>query len=313
LSARHIRLLYRDVDRLPYLYALVRTARAYDVEIELVRHVQAGSEDWGERLKRGEIDAISENYWGLQRFRSAGAPFITVASSAHAWLEWLLVRPGINSLDDLRGKKLAVRDTGPQRSFPTVVLRQLGLIDAVEQVLVTEKAEGRWGNWKAVVDGRCDAAFIQPAYGDPGLAAGLHPIDYIPFAFEGGYIIPTLMEDYVAANPDTVRGLVFGMFDACRRAKTEPGWLLEVTRAEALDELAEHFSFSNDAAVERFVMHQIDEIAEIPIPTLQGLSNALEIVKVQFPGQVTDDFNPLVMWDLSFAREALARREKVTK
>jgi hypothetical protein len=311
LSARHISLLYRDVDRLPYLHALVRCARAYELEIDLVRHVQAGPEDWAEKLKRGEVDAISENYWGLQRFRAAGAPFVTVASSAHAWLEWLLVRPGINSLADLRGKKLAVRDTGPQRSFPTVVLRKLGMLDDVEQVLVTEKAEGRWGMWKAVVDGRCDAFFTQPAYGDAPLAAGLHPIEYIPFAFEGGYIIPTLMEDYVAANPDAVRGLVFAMFDACNRAKHEPGWLLEVTRAESLDALAEHFTFADDAAVQRFVMHQIDEIAEIPIPTLDGLSNALEIVKVQYPGSV-DGFNPMEMWDLSFARQAL-RRERAAK
>jgi hypothetical protein len=58
-------------------------------------------------------------------------------------------------------------------------------------------------------------------------------------------------------------------------------------------------------------MHQIDEIAEIPIPTLDGLSNALEIVKVQYPGSV-DGFNPMEMWDLSFARQAL-RRERAAK
>jgi hypothetical protein len=306
LSVRHISLLYRDVDRLPFLYALQHCALGHELEIELVRHVQAGPEDWGEKLKRGEVDAISENYWGLQRLRAAGAPFVTVASSAHAWLEYLLVRPGINSLDDLRGKKLAVRDTGPQRSFPTVVLRQMGLFDDIEQVLVTEKAVGRWNMWQAVVDGSCDATFTQPAYADAPLAAGLHPIEYIPFAFEGGYIIPTLTEAYVAANPATVRALVFTMFDACRRSKHEPGWLLEITRNEALDDLAEHFTFADDAAVQRFVLHQIDEIAEIPIPTLEGLMNAKAICNVQFPGTV-DGFNPAIMWDLSFAREALRR------
>jgi ABC-type nitrate/sulfonate/bicarbonate transport system substrate-binding protein len=301
---RSLSLLYRDVDRLPYLHGLARCARAYDLEIELVRHRQTGPEDWSEKLKRGEVDAIAENYWALQRFRAAGEPFVTVASSAHDWLEWLLVRPGIESLEDLRGKKIAVRDIGPQRSYPGVVLRQLGLADDVEQVLVTEKDTGRWGMWKAVVDGRCDAFFMQPAYGDAALAAGLLPIGYPPFAFEGGYIIPTLTEAYVAANRETVRGLVFAMFDACRRAKTEPGWLLEVTKAEALGDLAEHFTFANDGEVARFVAHQIDEIAEIPIPTPAGLVNALEIARAQYT--IPGGFNPLVMWDLSFAREALA-------
>ncbi len=304
MSARRISLLYRDVDRLPYLHALARCARAYDLEIELVRHRQTGPEDWSEKLKRGEVDAISENYWALQRFRAAGEPFVTVASSAHEWLEWLLVRPGIASLEDLRGKRIAVRDVGPQRSYPGVVLRRLGLAGDVEQVLVTEKENGRWGMWKAVVDGRCDAFFMQPAYGDAALAAGLRPIAVPPFAFEGGYIIPTLTEAYVAANPETVRGLVFAMFDACRRAKHESGWLLEVTKADSLGDLAEHFDFQDDAEVERFVAHQIDEIAEIPIPAPAGLVNALEIAKAQY--EIPDGFNPLVMWDLSFVREALA-------
>ena len=67
-------LVYRDVDRLPYLYALQACARADGLEIELERHVQSGPEDWGERLKRGEIDALAENYWGCNAFVLPGCP-----------------------------------------------------------------------------------------------------------------------------------------------------------------------------------------------------------------------------------------------
>lgn len=308
---RGLTLLYRDVDRLAYLSALRRCARPYGLDIELVRHRQVGSEDWGEKLKRGEIDAISENYWGLQRFRAAGAPFVTVASSAHWWHEQLLVRPGIESLLDLRGKRLAVRDHGPQRSFPTVLFAQLNLVDDIEQVVVDEKELGRWGVWKAVADGRCDGCFMTPAYAAPPLAAGLHEVHYPPFAFEGGHIIPTTTEAFVAENPETVRALVYAMFDANYRINSEPDWLLEVVKADCVDDLREHFTFAVDADVARFTDDVVKEIGPLPIPTLVGLRNAVEVARLQYDG--LDDFNPLPMWDLSFAREALARRSEPTK
>jgi hypothetical protein len=311
MSERHLTLLYRDVDRLAYLCALKRCAGVYDLDIELVRHRQVGSEDWGQKLIRGEIDAIAENYWGLQRFRAEGAPLVTVASSAHLWQELLLVRPGIESLIDLRGKKLAVRDHGPQRSFPAVLFGQLSLLDDIEQVVVDEKDLGRWGVWKAVTDGRCDACFMTPAYADAPLAAGLREIHYPPFPFEGGHIIPTTTEAYIAENPATVAALVSAMFDANHRIHAEPEWLLEVVKTDCLDDLREHFTFDDDAAVRRFTDTVAKEIGPLPIPTLLGLRNAVEVARLQYDG--LDDFNPLPMWDLSFAREALAARGEPAK
>jgi hypothetical protein len=49
-----------------------------------------------------------------------------------------------------------------------------------------------------------------------------------------------------------------------------------------------------------------DELSEQPIPTLDGIANTRRMAVVRMPE--LKDFNPLVMWDLSFARAALARR-----
>ena len=201
----NMRMLYRDVDRLPYLYGLRRCAAQRGLTIELVRHKQAGKEDWGQALRRGDVESIAENYWALQRYRAAGIPFVTVASAAHQWVEVLLARPGIRSLTDLRGKKLAVRLTGPQRSFPRVVLERAGLLDAVEIVELSENDTGRWGHWKQVADGSCDACFMLPAYADGARAAGLVEVPYGTFPFDGAHIIPTTTEAYVAAHPDNDR------------------------------------------------------------------------------------------------------------
>jgi hypothetical protein len=303
LAELRLTLLYRDVDRLPYLCALRRCAAAYGLTVELVRHRQSGDEDWSEKLRRGEVDALAENYWGLQRLRAAGVPFVTVGSAAHVWTEWLLVRGALHAVDDLRGKRIAVRDHGPQRSLPTIVLRNLGLFDDVEQIVVEEKELGRWGVWKAVADGRCDACFMSPAYADAALAAGLRQIAVLPFAFEGGHIIPTTTEAVVGRAPQAIRALVRAMHDANGRVSSEPGWVLDVVNADCLADLREHFVLDSDADKARIVGHLVSEVGGSPLPTIAGLANALEIARAQYGG--LDDFNPLEMWDMSFARETL--------
>jgi hypothetical protein len=300
-----LRLLYRDVDRIPYLLALQSAARAYDLNLELVRHKQIGKEDWGEALKRGEVDAIAENYWALVRYRAAGDPFITVGSASHWWREKLLARPGIATVADLRGKRLAVRSTGPQTWFPTVFLDQAGLAGHVTLVTIPEAETGRFGLWKAVVSGSCDACFISTLYVEPAFGAGLQEVSYAPFPFEGGHVVPTTTEAFAAEHPEAVGGLVEAMFDACQRLVTRDDYMLECVRL-GMGLLEENVSLSSEPEILRTAAVLREEIGPVPIPTSRGIQNALDIVVARFPD--LDGFNPLLMWDLSFARKALSKR-----
>jgi hypothetical protein len=300
-----LRLLYRDADRIPYLLALRDAARTRGLDLELVRHRQVGKEDWGEALKRGEIDAIAENYWALVRYRAAGDPFITVASASHRLRENLLARPGIATVADLKGKRLAVRSTGPQGWFPQVFFRQAGFGGDVTFVTIPEAETGRMGLWKAVVSGDCDACFVSTLYMDAPVAAGLHAIAFEPFAFEGGHIVPTTTEAFAAAHPDAVQALVDAMFDTCERFVTDDAYMLECVR-RGLDELRENLALAGEPDIVLAAGRLREEIGPVPVPTLRGIQNALEIIVERFPE--LDGFNPLMMWDLSFARKALVRK-----
>jgi hypothetical protein len=302
-------LLYRDVDRLPYLIAVQRMALVRGLDIELRRHQQSGTEDWGENLRRGAVDVIAENSWALQRYRAKGVPFVSLASAAHSWQELLLARAGINTLADLRGKKLAARLTGPQASFPKVFFDRVGLGSDVEIILFSEKETGRWGHWKKVVDGTCDACFMLPAYSRPAYFAGLHDVPYPVFAFDGAHIVPTTTEAFVAANRETIRTLVEAMFDANARIKSEPAEFFECA-SEAREALGEHFAFEDADSIEKFCNIQAAEIGHVPIPTAQGIANAYDVAVPQFPEIA--GFNSLEMWDLSFAREILNERQKLS-
>jgi hypothetical protein len=301
----NLRLLYRDVDRIPYLLALQSAARSYDLDLELVRHKQIGKEDWGEALKRGEVDAIAENYWALVRYRAAGDPFVTVGSAAHWWREKLLARPGVETVQDLKGKRLAVRSTGPQTWFPAVFLEQAGLAGDVTLVTIPEAETGRFGLWKAVASGSCDACFISTLYVDPAFEAGLREIGYAPFAFEGGHVVPTTTEDFAAEHPEAVGGLVEAMFDACERLVTRDDYMLQCVRL-GRDHLEENVPVSSEPEIFRAAERLREEIGPVPVPTMRGIQNALDIVVARLPELA--GFNPLLMWDLSFARKALAKR-----
>lgn len=298
------RLLYRDVDRMPYLLALQQAAAARGLELELERHRQVGNEDWGERLKRADIDGIAENYWALVRYRAAGVPFVTVASASHVWRETLLVRPDMKTLDELRGKRLAARAAGPQIWFPAVFLQRAGLTDDVEVVQVPETETGRWGHWKRVASGDCDACFMSRLYIDEALAAGLHELPYPEFAFEGGHICPTVTENTIERDPEAVQMLVSAMFDAGEAAGS-PANLMPFTE-RALAELRAFSPLDTPAQVERFNERLAAEVAPQPIPALEGIRNALDLVRLRFPNLA--GFDPLMMWDLSFARKAQRER-----
>jgi hypothetical protein len=296
-----LRVLYHDVDRLPYLLAVRDCARRHGVELVLLEHQRRGSEDWAEVLRRGEVELIGESYWRLQRYRAAGVPFVTLASAVHLWTELLLVRDGIRTLEDLRGRRLAVRGTGPQALYPSVFLREAGLQNDVETVRFSEKDTGRWGHWQRVLDGTCDACFVLPLYSDAPKAAGLREIAYPSYAFDGAHVTLTTTEAILARERDALAHVVDAMFQATELVRSDPARIEHLVRTECRDALAEHFDLSTAERVARVSELLSAEVWEPPIPTLAGIENALTVAREAYPE--LDGYNPLVMWDLAFARE----------
>ena len=188
------------------------------------------------------------------------------------------------------------------------MLERAALVESVEIAVISEADTGRWGHWQRVADGTCDACFMLPSYAGPARAAGLVEVPYGAFPFDGAHIIPTTTEAYVASNGANVRALVEAMFDACERIAADPAWF-RARFVETLDDLREHFDLGDDAAIDALCAIQRAEIAEVPIPTTQGIANAYDVAVLQYPELA--GFNSLVMWDLSFARAAYRERETV--
>lgn len=300
--------MYRDVDRTPYLFVLRECARKIGLAVEVLRNVRspktgATGEEWGELLEHEEVDFLAENYWGLQSYRLRGVPFVCVATNCSKWNEKLVVGPGIRTLDDLRGKRFAQRPTGPSAVFPAMWLSDVGI--EMEIVEIPEKQTGRWGQWKVVASGEYAATFMSPLYMAPALQAGLRELPFQTYPFSGGNVALTTTEHVAARKREAVQKLVDAVFMTNQIFHTDRATVERIIRDEALELLSEHFTI-DDGFAARMAPMLAEELSEVPVPTPLGVYNAQ---RIRFPtNPELRDFNPMLMWDLSFARDTLGRR-----
>ncbi len=299
-----IRLFYRDVDRTPYLHVLRQCARQHGLDVEVARGGFT-REHWEDELAAGTVDILAENYWGLQVQAAQGAPWIAIGGVADAWPDRLLADDSVRTIDDLRGKRLAVRGLGPQEHLPRMWLQDNGLAGQVEQLVYPEKETGRWGHWKKVADGTCQACFVSVLYVDPALAAGLHEIPLPAYGYVGNVTLVT-SEQTLARHREDLQKLIDAAFDASRLFHTDRGAVLKVMRGEARELVSQQLDLSSEERLERLYDGLRAELADAPLPTPEAIGNTRRMLLHVAPE--LHDYNTLAMWDFSFAREALKKR-----
>jgi hypothetical protein len=297
-----LRVLYRDVDRTPYLFTLRRCARNLGLEIDLLS-ASARDPEWSERLEREEVDLISDNYWRLQLERARGVPYVAIATASNVFPEKLFVHPTVQSLEDLRGKRFAIRSAGPQLLFPRLWLKDHGLADDVEQDVCSENEVGRWGHWKKVAAGECHACFITDLYVDAPRGAGLKELPYARYPYADGYITFTTTEGIAERKREALQLLVNAAFEASRLFTSDAAAVIAVMREESLPLLREHFDLPDERSLEAIYARLVEGFSAVPVPTAEGIHNAHRLQMGESPE--IDAFNPLLMWDFSFARAAL--------
>jgi len=294
-----LRVLYRDYDRAPYLFTIKHCAERYGLDLALEKAPLGGR--FPEFLAEGATDVLAENYWGLQSLRAGGVPLVSVATAVTNLNEKLFVAPSIATVSDLAGKSVALRGLGPSALIGALWLKDH--CPTAGGVVVSEDEVGRWGNWKKVVSGDCAGAFVTNFYQDAPLGAGLHELAIEPYGFIGNVTLTTT-EDIARARRDEVQSLVNAAFDASRLFKHDRAASLAIFAREpkALMEI------KDDKEMARIYDILAGELSEAPLPSAEGISNTRRMRLARDPDLA--GFNPLVMWELSFARAALARVDK---
>ena len=297
-----IRMLWRDADRLPYLYTVRRAAAAYGTEIVLER---PEGREYAELLFDGRGEVLAENYWNQQLNRAKGMPLVSIAAAVNSINERLYVRPGVTRLDELRGRRIAVRDARPTNLIDPLWLRRAGLTE-FEVVLVPDAEAGRWAPWKRVVAGDCDAAIVTNLFSDAAVEASLEPLDIGTFGFLGGVVYTTSVE-LLDSRATDMENLVRAAFDAARLFKEDKQAVLDVMTSIP-DGLMKTPGATVATPEERETVygHLAGELADPPVPTPHAIANFYDMAIEEHPELA--GYNPLQMWDLRIASRIIDER-----
>ena len=288
-----IRLAYRDHDRTPVIYCIKAMAeRHYGVNVEVL-HIEP-QRVFEAALFDHACDVIIEHIEYLHTQAAKGKKTtLFCAPQIQRGLK-LVVPQSINSIDDLKGKTIAVRDLGRPHRI-TLWLRKVGLENSVKTLIVPDQEVGRWRQWRKVVSGECAACFIALIYLPAALDAGLKTFPAneaeIVSLFaqaclaEFGRNNSALMKDYLKAVIHAIGLLIYRRDEAMSIITAEPMRLMKITDYRELH-------------------RQVDSIAELlqvkPYPTIEAILNTDEIAAQEY-GPTVD--NPLTLWDLHWLKE----------
>jgi hypothetical protein len=288
-----VRLAYRDNDRTPVIYCIKAMAgRYYDMDVEVVQIEERA--EFEAALFNNACDVIIEHIEYLHTEAAKGKKVtFFCAPQIHRGLE-LVVPKHFTSLEELRGKAMAVRDLGRPHTI-TLWLRKMGLEKDVKTIIVKDKEIGRWKQWKKVSSGECAACFIAPIYLPDALAAGLKafPVQEIEIVSN---FAQACLSSFAARNPALMKSYMKAVVHAIALLTYRPDEAMEIIAQEPM-RLMKIADISE-------LRRQVDAIVEMlqikPYPTAGAIMNTNEIAAHEYGSAVE---NPLTLWDLHWLKE----------
>ncbi|WP_030186373.1 ABC transporter substrate-binding protein [Streptomyces sp. NRRL S-813] len=176
-----------------------------------------------ERLRRGATIGLGRTL--LSRLTD-GIPWVALNVNTYHPLFWFLARPGLTSLADLAGRRLAVHPphTGPG-CFARIVLRQAGL-DPDRDVQTIVRPPGDYGmDLRGLQDGSIDAAVVGDTMAPEAVAAehGWHVLAFVGDHFQIPTVGVAVDPTYIHPDDPAVQAVVRAHRRALQVIHNEPG------------------------------------------------------------------------------------------
>jgi hypothetical protein len=287
-------LAYRDNDRTPVIFAIREMARRhYDLDAKIVRITDG--EKYEAALFDGSADIIIEHLEYLYGEVVKGKKITFFCAPSKGGGLDLVVRQNVQSVEELRGKTMAVRSHGQPHAV-TLWLRMLGLEKDVATAIVHDKDVGRWGQWKKVVSGECIATFMSPLYLPDALNAGLKVLT-VPDIPIVGHFAQACLAEFARKNSDLMRAYVQSVLHALVWLTRRPNEAL----VELTADLKAAMGLDDNAKLKRRFDSVVGGLKIRPYPAPQAIANSYEIATIEYPE--AKGLNPLSLWDLHWVKE----------
>lgn len=292
---QEVTLAYRDNDRTPVIFCIKEIARRYydiDVKVKQIR----GAAEYEAAIFDGAADVIIERMDYLFAEAAKGRKVTMFCCPVITSGMELVVPSQVKSINDLKGKKIAVRTAG--RPFTIALrLRKMGLEKDLERVIVSDDEVGRWGQWKKVVNGECIATYMTAIYLPEALGAGLKVLE-TPELEVIGHFAQACATSFARKNHELLGNYVRSVVHAL--------CLMKYRRADTMDIVAQEpmrlMQIRDRKELERQVDGIIHELQVKPYPTPEGIINSHEISTDEWPAGKSLE-NPLTLWDLHWLKQ----------
>lgn len=250
-----------------------------------------------EGLLSGDLDIVSGNHHSLYARRALhNEPFVHIGQVQNDWQQhWLVAGKGINSVADLKGKRLSIDKLDQHPGLNAwLFLKRNGLEDGkdVQMIMGDRRAVERI---RAVMNGAFDATFMGPVDAHRAQELGAHVIDVGTIPMIEGPTVTTTTK-YVNEHPEEVNGLLHALVDAIHYFKTNRKGTIEIINRTSRDLLR----LQSDKEVDIFYDHHAEIYQKKPYPTPEAIQNVFALGVRENP--LVAGFNPLVMWDLHHLR-----------
>lgn len=250
-----------------------------------------------EGLLAGELDVVSGNHHSLYARRALHAePFVHVAQVNNQWNQrWMIAGPGINSVKDLKGKRVCVNKLNGHPGLNVwLYLRQNGLHDGRDLEMV-EGDKKTMERVRQVMAGEYAATFVGPLEQLRAQSAGARVIEQPKMPMIEGVTLTTTTH-YVNNHPEEITALLRALIDGIHFFKTKR----DETLAIMSDHCRHFIKIQSDDEFERFYEYQAGVYQPKPYPTPEAIQNVFQLSMKETPEVA--GFNPLVMWDLHHLR-----------
>jgi ABC-type nitrate/sulfonate/bicarbonate transport system substrate-binding protein len=242
-----------------------------DADLEYI----ATSTTFTQALVAGEMQMGMGGLEALVTSNAAGADLVGLAVSTDRFVFRLYARPGIQSLADLRGQRLAVARTGSTSyTAAQLLLRRVGLEAGRDVEMLS--AGGTPEMYAALDSGAAQAALLPPPMSFQADAAG-YPVlaDTIEedLPFHQSLLITT--RRYVAEQEDVVRRVVRAYVRAVARSKLDKEFYKRV--------LAEYARIEDPAVLEKTWAIQDRVQPRVPYFRPEALQTAIDAAAEQRP------------------------------
>lgn len=293
---RELKIIYRSESHAPFWVLAEKAGIWAKNGLYVDTSPQLNRERAVDALKNGHVDLISGNHHNLYARRAKNEDFVHLAQLGNLWTEnHLIVGDSIRSVQDLRGKQIAVdKKTSHAGLNVWLFMKRQGLdLDKGDYYLVDTDASTE-KRVKGVLAGEYDAAFVDLPHNLRAVRDGAREITVEAMPMIRGVTLTTTMS-YVKTHEEEIRLLIRGAVETVHFFLTQP----EKTR-RILGESGT-VGLQNDREVSALYDSWAGFLERKLYPTPAAIANVFALAARLKPEIA--DLNPLILWNTHYLRE----------